>query len=116
VTQSSVQGETKLHSREEVIAEVSELATCVDPIAGRSPFEQAAEGADRGQDSPMHTLEQARRTVTAFMDPDLPGQSSSGVPVPPAARRQPSTQLPDSPMTAGQAGVASAAAFAPVRE
>lgn len=99
-----------------MIAEVSELARSVDPIAGRSPFEQAAEGADRGQDSPMHTLEQARRTVTAFMDPDLPGQSSSSVPVPPAARRQPSTQLPDSPMTAGQAGVASAAAFAPVRE
>ncbi|BDA51184.1 hypothetical protein COCOBI_18-0600 [Coccomyxa sp. Obi] len=79
---------------------------------GSSPFEQAAEGGDHGQDSPMHTLEQARRTVTAFTDQD--GLTDGGAPAfPPVARRQPSAALPDSPMMAGPAGGASAAAFAP---
>ncbi len=76
--------------------------------AGRSPFEQAADG---GQDSPMHTLEQARRTVTAFTDTDGPGPAVMA----PAARRQPSAPLPDSPLTAGPAGGVAAAAFPPVR-
>lgn len=85
-------------------------------IAGSSPFEQAAEGGDHGQDSPMHTLEQARRTVTTAFT-DLDGHTDGGAPaVPPGARRQPSAAaLPDSPMMAGPAGGVPAAAFAPVR-
>ena len=84
--------------------------------AGSSPFEQAAEGGDHGQDSPMHTLEQARRTVTAFTDQNgLTEGGGGGAAAAPAARRQPSAALPDSPMMAGPAGGTMAAVFTPVR-
>lgn len=88
--------------------------------AGRSPFELGfGAGPEASQDSPMHTLEQARR---AFGDlaPSrggsgaLPPDIGAGALIAPSlsAHRQPSGPLPDSPMMAGPEG---AQAFAAVR-